>query len=108
MTDLQSELAMLTKVLDGEKEKANNLQISFLEVMELKQHEVSRVLHFQLNGKGTSSWIVLCTLFSPLSPLPSLPSALSPPSPLSPPLSSPPLLGEQSPAAAVNCREADI
>ena len=41
MTDLQSELAMLTKVLEGEKEKANNLQISFLEVMELKQHEVS-------------------------------------------------------------------
>lgn len=47
MTDLQSELATLMKTLEGEKEKANNLQISLLEVMELKQHEVSCVVHLQ-------------------------------------------------------------
>ena len=93
MTDLQSELAMLTKVLEGEKEKANNLQISFLEVMELKQHEVSRVLHFQSRmGRGSHLASLCCAhCFLP-----------------SPPLSSPLLLGEQSPAAAVNCGEADV
>ena len=47
ITGLQSELAALTKALEGEKEKADNLQVSFVEVMELKQHEVRHILRFR-------------------------------------------------------------
>ena len=44
MADLRSQVESVVRALEGEKEKADNLHGSFVEVMELKQNEVSHLL----------------------------------------------------------------